>query len=110
MSKPTPGPWTIDISEPDDAYVHGAERDSGWCTSIAKLSPPWRSPKDDGYQYTKDVFEANARLIAAAPELLEELKVQNRAIIGGGLTIVADSHWHKRIVDLIAKAEGNDGT
>lgn len=58
--KHTPGPWTVDDSVPDEAvYV--------MCPSgtIANVGP-CGTPDDED--------KANARLIAAAPDLLEALK------------------------------------
>lgn len=60
MSKHTPGPWTFR----NGRSVHSAEKSIALCqTGLARKSVP--SP---------DECMANARLIAAAPELLEELK------------------------------------
>jgi hypothetical protein len=53
----TPGPWTFDNEPTDDGtwYVQDSDgRDGQWVAEVAN--------------------EANARLIAAAPELLEALK------------------------------------
>ena len=55
-TKHTPGPWTADGTR-IKAY-----RDNGY-TKICKVGDVWPARTD----------EANARLIAAAPELLEEL-------------------------------------
>ncbi len=51
--KHTPGPWTV-ITESDGSYRLSGQRDLGYATLI-----------ETGY---------NARLIAAAPELLEALE------------------------------------
>ena len=67
-NKHTPGPWTITVYPPDDddaedlcAYIDG----NG--THVSHCMPP------DGAN--KELRDANARLIAAAPELLEALKL-----------------------------------
>ena len=64
----TPGPWTITVYPPDDygaedlcAYIDGNRK------HVAHCMPP------DGT--STELRDANARLIAAAPELLEALKL-----------------------------------
>lgn len=57
MSQHTPGPWTFD----DDYYVVAGEENDIICEL-------WSQDKD-----------ANARLIAAAPEMYEALKAINKA-------------------------------
>ena len=58
MSKHTPGPWAIYVNAPSDIVIRKMSKDGYELCSIARVS--------SGY--------ANARLIAAAPELLEALK------------------------------------
>ena len=66
--KHTPGPWTTDEREHNDPYQH--VRILGGSRAIAEL---WIDdapvPEYNAEQY------ANARLIAAAPELLEALQI-----------------------------------
>lgn len=57
QGQPTPGPWEIHGEVEKDYYVHGANR---ICTI----------PKPSGYYQSPAEREANACLIAAAPELL----------------------------------------
>ncbi len=64
-TKHTPGPWHIE--ETDDTYFI-ADANSEICGGVEKL-------RDDEFI---DRAEANARLIAAAPELLGALIVANR--------------------------------
>lgn len=67
MSKHTPGPWLIEAQNchfGDIATVHNT--DEKWVTIYA---PHWMETGMDEKEQS-----ANARLIAAAPELLEALK------------------------------------
>jgi hypothetical protein len=80
-AKHTPGPW--------DSSTYEVEANDG--TLICNMSG-WKSP---------EASKANARLIAAAPELLEALK--------NIYDLLEDGHWQetkRRIFELIAKAEG----
>jgi hypothetical protein len=62
MSKHTPGPWTIDV-----AYGGWSIRSKGIMLALSGGSiSTWITPEDED--------AANARLIAAAPDLLEALK------------------------------------
>jgi ketosteroid isomerase-like protein len=64
MSAHTPGPWTV----ADNNEVHC---DAKTIAMVADLNwGQYRDAEDNG----EAEFEANARLIAAAPELLEALK------------------------------------
>jgi len=62
MTKHTPGPWKI-IRLDNEVYIN-PDRESGEYALIARINGTHR----------RDSQEANARLIAAAPELLEALK------------------------------------
>ena len=62
----TPGPWSVGRTSRDDhEYLFGIEGPGEYSYIICDLC---------GDGYPEDVQEANARLIAAAPELLEALK------------------------------------
>ncbi|EKL0657274.1 hypothetical protein ACF0C8_10115 [Pseudomonas aeruginosa] len=63
MSKHTPGPWFINGHERYTKYVE-ARIGGGWVQEVAACGPT-ENPEQQ---------EANARLIAAAPELLEALQ------------------------------------
>ena len=71
-SKHTPGPWGL------LKMLSGSENDKGWAVSplgiglyrIAEVSPLIKNSRGDA----SEEGEANAKLIAAAPELLEALK------------------------------------
>ena len=68
MSKHTPGPWSVHTFGSFDVFeIHGPETDeTDGCCTLADLGTDTEGPKE--------VREANARLIAAAPELLEALR------------------------------------
>lgn len=69
MSEHTPGPWTIESPLSDQMSI----------VEAGKLSHEWRfiaqvdnGDLEDGFP--QEVAEANAKLIAAAPDLLEALQ------------------------------------
>jgi hypothetical protein len=63
--KPTPGPWRI--AGTMTKYIE-ASLGNGWVQEVASVGP---TDHDNGYGQQ---HEANARLIAAAPDLLEALE------------------------------------
>ena len=91
MTKPkhTPGPWSVrnfSSKTPDTFRVYGANETNGLAICGS---------------------EANARLIAAAPEMLELLTIaQNYVVIAGDPRSV---ELHEAIINLIAKATGGEG-
>jgi hypothetical protein len=60
-TKYTPGPWSWDTDPNGDRWIIGDK--STWVPRIAKIP-----------RYSEMPNEANARLIAAAPELVEALR------------------------------------
>lgn len=89
MSKHTPGPWKVEhrgykyiVSKSSDGYI---TRD------VCRM---------DGSTMAAFAQEANARLIASAPDLLDALKLA-RSIIGH-----PDDAHSRHIAAVIAKAEG----
>lgn len=93
----TPGPWRSQGWVPTWAYIpiHDARHNL-----IASMYP------DSGHKYTREQVEANARLVAAAPELLAtiiECRKQIDSIIEDGTP--TDWHmWRDDLDALIAKA------
>lgn len=83
MTTHTPGPWTISTSPPVDyaLTIHGASlKQSGGFPVVADILE----------RTTDGTHEANARLIAAAPDLLEALQdmlsiygVREEHLVGG---------------------------
>ncbi|HEY4136462.1 MAG TPA: hypothetical protein VGO34_14755 [Alphaproteobacteria bacterium] len=63
VSKHTPGPWAIEHKNPFETFVRGAPNEEGSRYVVAIVHP--------GHD---NATEANARLIAAAPDLLDALK------------------------------------
>jgi hypothetical protein len=62
----TPGPWVVDTTIHGESIIHVRRDCDDWVSSVAVL---WAQPVGGC-----DVNVANARLIAAAPELLEALQ------------------------------------
>lgn len=101
--KHTPGPWKVGMggsircaytdSDGDDIIIGGIKN-----RSIQIGSAPFTTP-------SKKQQEANACLMAAAPEMYEALKKLNARLDGG-----IQNSWAKNLQDVIApaiaKAEG----
>lgn len=91
MSEHTPGPWSVN----DDTDISGVENDpKNGCVG----------PVDVAHVYLRTVpgrTEANARLISAAPDLLEAL--QNLENDDGSIP----KHAWDMVQNAIAKAIGN---
>ena len=94
MSQHSPGPWTHD-------------RDRGAITY--RVAPEW--PDDDGTRNVVDLVgsmggecpSADARLMAAAPELLAALKELRKNI-----AFDPEGDLDDRVAALVAKAEGQE--
>ena len=91
----TPGPWTVEI-EDSETTITGT-RNNQPCIIARELY-------DERNEPSLEELDANARLIAASPELLEACKAASVSFIGD------DDYWkHKELVKVlnaaIAKAE-----
>ena len=74
MSKHTPGPWKVESSSKDGSRVTAIAL-VAWCGANSCFGV-------DGNQFiSAKQARANARLIAAAPELLEALKALDSAFM-----------------------------
>jgi len=98
-SKHTPGPWRVSHDSP---MIFGAERGPGM-EPLGFVYGPTAFPERSEYGQRA---MADARLIAAAPEMLAALQHIMRCIGTGTATIHWDSStWHQ-IDAAIAKATG----
>ena len=90
--KHTPGPW--EYQEESDAYTHIVRAKNNYM--ICHLS-----------QNTSGATEANARLIAAAPELLEAIKYYFRVLdeVNGKEWRDKPDHVTSKMFQAISKAE-----
>ena len=71
MSKATPGPWQMLPEECDKPYIRIRGTQLGGRYKVANVVTP---AYEGVHQREADETRANARLIAAAPELLEALQ------------------------------------
>ena len=86
MSKHTPGPWNWVNPQTDEPWEVGEFR--GSLRTVAKFQSPnsnWMLPKwildmEEVRGDTNEENEANLRLIAAAPDLLEALKMMHELV------------------------------
>ena len=113
MGKHTPGPWHWVNPNSDDPRQSGEMRSSlrtvqDWPAEYAfgRRLPKWILDAEisDG-----DEMEANARLIAAAPDLLEALSEVVDWIVGWDPNFTLDREWpetREKIRNAIAKAKG----
>ena len=94
MSTHTPGPWYIEEISNRDWQINSDSRD--WC--LLEITPAIYGESDS----LSDEDKANARLIAAAPDLLHEGKTLIKA-----LKTMAINPIHYAALELsIANAEG----
>ena len=114
MSKHTPGPWTVhngtDVFGPhggDSGDGAKANDNDGW--QVADCAVGLTAYAGQYVELGSEVRKANARLIAAAPELLEALKEFVEVVRNAGV------EWCDGVLDAqdraraaIAKAEGRE--
>jgi hypothetical protein len=94
IAKHTPGPWKVGTSPPNGEQTIGTHQ--GLMVAVAT------TVFDD-----KEQTIANARLIAAAPELLDLLKEIFDDVKQGAIPNL-DDPWHEKTITAIAKATGTD--
>lgn len=98
MSRHTEGPWRA-VRLPDGTWSIDSERVDG----IAELDNrvDWRPRRGESGEAMRRRVEADARLIAAAPEMLRVLKeIRDQAVL---LSFQRDD-----VCEAIAQAEGGD--
>ncbi|CCM77088.1 hypothetical protein [Rhizobium mesoamericanum] len=105
MSSFTPGPWSVNQNAYGAVFVHGGE------TLTTSVGTEYKELIAGGNSHNTLTLD-NARLIAAAPDLLEALKRQadNMAFVLNHMTM-PDSHYERFMEELelvraaISKAE-----
>jgi hypothetical protein len=98
MTEHTPGPWIAFHVHPNPTVcINGL--DGGFIGEVFEMDR-------QGRRGVNDVVKANARLIAAAPELLEALKLALDEIHYPGALRHMGIDLEKAINRVIAKAEG----
>ena len=95
----TPGPWRVDVAQDRDGTIHSVDvREAAYGLFVAAVEAHTEEHAD---------VMANARLIAAAPELLAVLK---RMVLDCERTVELECVHGSQVVDdaiaAIAKAEG----
>lgn len=94
----TPGPWDLYSAHPVEQYVDRiVDPKSEQYASIFRIHHDDKIPRQEA--------EANARLIAASPDLLAALKEITKRYATSNTRGVAYQIW-KKAKDAIAKAEG----
>lgn len=98
----TPGPWEI-------GSINKRDKNLWWAAVFTpKSTGKFHTPRAcEALGVDREECEANARLIAAAPDMLEALQFICNGIGGGGDAPEAVlMKWKRRGADAIAKAEG----
>jgi len=108
-TKHTPGPWKVEKSSDGELWIEGYGKDKClW----GVLEGPWKEIQDHVMPFTER--EANAQLIAAAPDLLEELirlrdwlqSIQTFNLRNGQGNRIDHDKALLSIVEVIKKAKG----
>lgn len=101
QTKHTPGPWLIADESKTFVYALGKEGTNVFSCNVESAGTERASKREK---------EANARLIASAPELLEALKSVIEEIdmsdSNGYVDCLIHQDEYKKITNIIAKAEG----
>lgn len=115
MSAHTPGPWSVDLDR--FAYTNSGQRSifyqpvsEGSLTHIAYVSSVIERSRKTSYNAPDEVRDANARLIAAAPDLLAALEAIELALrlpnVTAGEILDENSPIRDGIRTALAKAKG----
>lgn len=95
----TPGPWSVCSHSWSDTSIYAKEDDSYRVCRLSMLPI-----SEENQSMLESEMDANALLIAAAPDLLEALEVVENSIQTTGF--FRDSSMHGMIQAAIAKAKG----
>ena len=104
----TPEPWICRHWDDNQQITVTSAAHVG-SNDLALVRPPLTATPHDGWTCTEENVaenEANARLIAAAPELLAACKLSLKNVLSDTSAI---STWREVLRSAIAKAEGKDG-
>lgn len=113
-AKHTPGPWTVISSDPQAEFYEDGELSyfNPLTVSVPGGGQDICSFEYDGSPISRNAsveeIKANARLIAAAPELLEALEVISEAIDAYGGDLHNKLEGVQAVRDAIAKVRGGD--
>jgi hypothetical protein len=98
-TKHTPGPWTIDEKLEGQTCITSKQHGSFAEPIICRVFDSSHVPLSEQ--------DANARLIAAAPELLEALQMMANKVFGYGYGELTEDD-RQRIIALLDKATGTN--
>ena len=94
MGKYTPGPWTV-----DESHINGAINAGKRHVALANFY----NCHDEEVRVTREQQEANAQLIASAPDLLDAAQTALECLEGGGF---GKAYAEDVLRAAIRKAEG----
>jgi len=107
MGKPTPGPWSYRILPDEDAIdilgAPGPEDERRLIAQIRLVNRAWAETHNIYARHNEEA-EANARLIAAAPELLGACMAARQYIIDKLDWFEGDVKLYDTLTQAIAKA------
>jgi hypothetical protein len=101
----TPGPWEVKQGADERDFIVADQTGNTVCEPNAELFNEWPELDPNVHHISVAEAQANARLIAAAPDLLESLK-EALSIIGNRLPVGSFTEAKAKALAAIAKAEG----
>lgn len=106
MSAHSPGPWEMHPAPYGwDVWANTPEKFRQWITPVTRLASPHKAIFDGSIEVDDETCEANARLIAAAPDLLEALRMVRHGMTQWGISTSAPE-WNA-VLSAITKAEAS---